>query len=192
MSFGRPTVAREIQPAEMARHQAEVKRLNTEKGWYDERVPFLQAMALLLTEVDEAYGAWAEDGLDASGNAKHDMKFEIADVYIRLLDDCMRYHVDLATAVDVYRFPSRNPDKFGLADDLFLIIRPIVKAIEAYRVYGLDYEDKAGSAIASAFAETYHYLEVFCRDYGIELAKVFDLKMTVNWTRPYRHGNKHA
>jgi hypothetical protein len=175
---------------EMSHHQSRVFDLNKAKGWYDQPVSFLQAMALLVTEVDEAYGAYFEEGLK-DGNAQHDMKSEIADIYIRLLDDCARFHVNLTTAVDIYRFPA-NPDRFGFADDLFLIIRPIVKAIEAYRAHGLGFENKAGPDIARAFAEIYHGIEIICRTYGVELAKAFDLKMSVNWVRPYRHGNKHA
>jgi NTP pyrophosphatase (non-canonical NTP hydrolase) len=176
---------RELTGAEICTHQARVFDLNKAKGWYDEPVPFLQAMALLSTEVDEAKHAYDEVG------AKHEFKSELADIYIRLLDDCSRYHIDLATAVDIYRFDNL-PMGVNIADDLWLLITPITKAVEAYRIYGLDYENKAGSQIGKAFAEIYHALEFVCRGYGVELAKAFDLKMTVNWTRPYRHGGKKA
>jgi NTP pyrophosphatase (non-canonical NTP hydrolase) len=178
-------VPREITGAEMASHQARVYDLNKAKGWYDEKVPFIQAMGLLVTEIVEAYDAYRESG------TAHDFKSELADVYIRLLDDCSRFGIDLPTAVDIYRFPVR-PTTGEIDTDLWFLIKPVVKAIEEYRVYGLDYEDKAGPQIAKALAEIYHNLEAICRNYGVELAKAFDLKMTVNWTRPYRHGNKKA
>lgn len=183
---------REISGVEMFKHQERVYDLNRAKGWYDERVPFLQAMALLISELDEIEIAWAEDGLKDGITAKQAMASEVADVYIRLLDDCARYHVDLATATDIYRFPPKKFNRQNIHANLWEVIRPTVRAMEAYRVHGLDYEDKAGSEIAKCFAEIYHYLEIFARLYGVDMAKSFDLKMTVNWTRPYRHGDKHA
>lgn len=182
----------DITGAEMFKHQERVRDLNKAKGWYDEPVPFLQAMLLLVSELDETEGAWAADGLKDGLTAKQPMASEIADVYIRLLDDCSRYHVDLATAVDIYRFPPKKFNRDNIHACLWEVVRPIIKTSEAYRVHGLDYEDKAGPEIAKGLAETYHYLEILCRLYGVELTKTFDLKMTVNWTRPYRHGGKHA
>lgn len=178
-------MATELTGYEIHKHQARVQDLNKAKGWYDDPVPFLQAMMLLVTEIDEARDAYREHGVT------HEFKSELADVYIRLLDDCARYHVDLSTAIDVYRFPVR-PTLGEIDFDLWLLVKPVVKASEEYRVHGLDYENKACSDIAKCFAEIYHNLEAVCRGYGVELAKAFDLKMTVNWTRPYRHGGKHA
>jgi NTP pyrophosphatase (non-canonical NTP hydrolase) len=180
-------VARELTHLEIHKHQERVFDLNKAKGWYDRPVPFIQAMGMLVTEIDEAKHAYDESG------TTHDFKSELADIYIRLLDDCARYHVDLSTAVDIYRFPSFNTGQvYGIELALWEIISPVVKAIEEYRIYGLDYEDKAGPQIAKAFAEIYSGIEFVCRMYGVELAKAFDLKMTVNWTRPYRHNNKFA
>lgn len=175
---------REVTGHEMQRHQAEVRKLNTAKGWYDEKVPFLQAMALLLTEVNEAHDASHSEGHRAFGA-------ELADIYIRLLDDCERYGVDLVTATDIYRFPVRATT--GLIDtDLWFLIAPIVNAIEAYRVHGVDLDDRVGPEIKRCFAQIYHNLEAVCRSYSVDLAGAFDTKMVKNWTRPYRHGGKHA
>ena len=184
-------MARELNDTEMYAHQMyahqqRVFDLNKVKGWYDQPVSFLEAMALLITEADEAKGAFEESGV------AHEFRSEIADIYIRLLDDCSRFHVDLATAVDVYRFPAKVIALNPVERALWLVISPTVKAVEAFRVNGLDYEDKAGSDIRRAFAEIYHGIETICRTYGVELANAFDLKMSVNWTRPYRHGGKHA
>lgn len=185
-------MVREITGAEMLKHQERVHDLNKVKGWYDTPVPFLQSMLLLVSELDEAEGAWAEDGLKDGITAKGQMASELADVYIRLLDDCARHHTDLATAVDIYRFPPKKFNRDNIHANLWEVVRPIIRASEAYRIHGLGFEDKAGSEIVKHLAEIYHYLEILCRMYGVELAKAFDLKMTVNWTRPYRHGGKHA
>lgn len=177
-------MARELNDMEMYKHQGDVKRLNTGKGWYDQPVSFIEAMGLLITEVNEAH-----DAKHSEGQAQ--FASELADVYIRLLDDCSRFGVDLATAIDVYRFPVR-PTTGDIDTDLWWLIAPVVNAIEAYRSYGLGFENKAGSEIVRAFAGIYHNLEAICRTYDVELAKAFDLKMAVNATRAYRHGGKHA
>jgi NTP pyrophosphatase (non-canonical NTP hydrolase) len=177
-------VPRELSAHQIQRHQAEVKKLNTEKGWYDQPVPFIQAMALLLTEINEAHDAKHSESHQAFGS-------ELADVYIRLLDDCSRFGVDLVTATDIYRFPVRATT--GEIDtDLWFVIAPIVNAIEAYRVEGLGFEDKAGPEIRRTFAQIYHNLEAVCRTYAVDLELTFGLKMAKNWTRPYRHGGKLA
>ena len=175
---------REVSGFEMQRHQAEVRKLNTAKGWYDEKVPFLQAMALLLTEVNEAHDAYHDEDHKA-------FAAELADIYLRLLDDCERYHVDLVTATDIYRFPVRATTG-EIDSDLWFLVAPIVNAMEAYRIEALDYEDKAGSEIRRAFAQIYHNLEAICRGYAVDLSAAFGTKMLKNWTRPYRHGGKHA
>jgi hypothetical protein len=178
-------VPRELSHLDIHNHQARVYDLNKAKGWYDEPVPFIQAMGMLVTEIDEAKHAYEEVGVT------HDFNAEMADIYIRLLDDAARYHFDLSTAVDIYRFGSFESGSC-IDSDLWLLISPIVKAIEAYRKHGLGFEDTAGSEIRKALAEVYYALEFVCRGYGVDLLKAFDLKMTVNWTRPYRHGDKKA
>ena len=176
---------REVTGHEMQRHQAEVRKLNTAKGWYDEKVPFLQAMALLLTEVNEAHDASHSEGHQAFGA-------ELADIYIRLLDDCERYGVDLVTATDIYRFPVRATT--GLIDtDLWFLIAPIVNAIEAYRVHGVDLDDRVRTRDQALLcADLPQPRSGLPELLGGPRQGAFDTKMVKNWTRPYRHGGKHA
>jgi NTP pyrophosphatase (non-canonical NTP hydrolase) len=90
--------------------QHEIWLVNTEKGWYDEDVPFFTAMALLHSEVSEAveaYRNWGtadatskvidqgEHGPDALPKPEG-VGSEFADILIRLLDDCERWGIDLA------------------------------------------------------------------------------------------------
>lgn len=85
--------------------QTEIKNLNTQKGWYDKPVPFLQAMMLLVTEVAEAAEAWRQWGLedrtaqcrcpDPAHTKPEGVGSEFADIFIRLLDDCERWGIDL-------------------------------------------------------------------------------------------------
>lgn len=74
------------------------------KGWYDNPVSFLEAMALLHTEVSEAVEAWRKWGTDDATDPTIEPNLihkpegigsEFADVLIRLLDDCGRFGIDL-------------------------------------------------------------------------------------------------
>jgi NTP pyrophosphatase (non-canonical NTP hydrolase) len=79
-----------------------------EKGWYDTSVSFGEAMALLHSEVSEALEAWRKWGTDdRTRNAEYyedgtpalfkpeGVGSEFADIFIRLLDYCSRFGVDL-------------------------------------------------------------------------------------------------
>jgi NTP pyrophosphatase (non-canonical NTP hydrolase) len=88
--------------------QAEVQEVNQEKGWYDEDVSFATAMTNLHGEVSEAWEAWRQWGTaDATSTAidqgeghalpkPEGVGSEFADIFIRLLDDCDRWGIDLA------------------------------------------------------------------------------------------------
>ena len=74
------------------------------KGWYDNPVSFLEAMALLHTEVSEAVEAWRKWGTDDATDPTIEPNLihkpegigsEFADVLIRRLDDCGRFGIDL-------------------------------------------------------------------------------------------------
>ena len=86
--------------------QAEVDELIEAKGWKDKPVSFVEAMAMLHSEVSEALEAWRnwglEDATDHETEAWNETRpkpegvgAEFADVFIRLLDDCERFGVDL-------------------------------------------------------------------------------------------------
>lgn len=97
----------------LATAEQEVTDWCIDKGWYDKPVSFLEAMALLHSEVSEAVEAYREHELDPFHSVGHIVSAEdeapvryavkpegvgseLADVFIRLLDDCARFHVDLA------------------------------------------------------------------------------------------------
>jgi NTP pyrophosphatase (non-canonical NTP hydrolase) len=85
----------------IAQMTGEVLDLCHAKGWYDHPVSFGEAIALLHSEVSEALEAWRQWGTDDAtdaddaGGKPEGVGSEFADVFIRLLDYCARFGVDL-------------------------------------------------------------------------------------------------
>lgn len=90
----------------------EVYENTVAKGWYDKERSFGDMVALLHSEVSEALEAFRDRGLEAA-EEHYDVRCamgndcrctpkpigvgsELADVFIRLLDTCHRYGIDLA------------------------------------------------------------------------------------------------
>lgn len=72
--------------------QAEVREVNELNGWFDKDRPFSADIALLHSEVSEAYEG------HRNGDEKN-VDEELADIYIRLMDTVERRGTDLAEEV---------------------------------------------------------------------------------------------
>lgn len=72
-----------------------VTAINRANGWYDTERPFDADVALLHTEVSEMYEAFRKNNWNGLKDSVQD---ELADVFIRLLDTCARYEVNLYEA----------------------------------------------------------------------------------------------
>ena len=69
----------------------EVHAINQRNGWFDVSRDFSADIALLHSEVSEAFEAWRKDDI-------HHLGEELADIFIRLIDTCDRAGINLAQA----------------------------------------------------------------------------------------------
>jgi hypothetical protein len=182
--------------------EAEVEKYCRDMGWYEQEVPFAVAMALLHEEAAEAGHAWRDHGLaDASAHPAHaheddgtvegcagcftvpkpeGVGSEFADIFIRMLDDSVRYHFDLEGSLEP------DPEIFAL-DDEFLVNINALHGLIAQITFATDtcYEDAEG-----AFAGVLSFLRQMCGRYGIDLMAEYEKKMAYNRTREHRHGGR--
>jgi hypothetical protein len=177
-----------ISGIEHARNQEYVHRVNVAKGWFDKPVTFLDAMALLMTEVVEAWLAFTTTDAD-QGFAQ--FSSELADCYIRWVDDCSRFGVDLSVAVDLYQHTYEPFASLSFDGEIMNLVRRIRDIVEAFRVEGMK-GTGVGRETTRALVHFFLQLQGTCDTFGVSLPKAFDLKMAVNEARPYRHGGKHA
>jgi len=182
-----------ISAVEHAKNQEYVHRVNVDKGWYDKPLLFLEAMALLITEIVEVSDAFWAEGLDGGWSAPPQMSSELADCYIRLVDDASRTFMDLGVQVDLYKESyQRREDGASFDSKCMVLIRRVRDAIESYRTHGLHPNGKLTVDTRKKLAFFFLQLQDFCDDLGVDLMKAFEAKMRVNESRPYRHGDKHA
>jgi hypothetical protein len=183
----------DITPEQLAAHQREVHEVNVEKGWFDKPVSFLEAMALLITEIVEVNDAHITEGLRGGWKAGPQMASEFADIYIRLLDDCERFKFDLGA--DLRDLSGSYSCGIGQSFDSLCmqLTRRVRDIIEAYRKHGLGWTTMSHHltlpvSVVNLFLE----LQDACEELGVDLGVAFEAKMAVNRTRPYRHGGKIA
>ena len=92
----------------LADMQAEILKVNTANGWFDTERSVGDDIALLHSEVSEAFEAYRDHGtkdvtwpLQAPGERRgappkpEGFGSELADILIRLLDTCERHGIDL-------------------------------------------------------------------------------------------------
>jgi NTP pyrophosphatase (non-canonical NTP hydrolase) len=190
-------------PKTLAELQAEVVAYNHAMGWRENDVTFDEAMALLHTEVAEASDAWRRWGLadatplrDTGGTRRYGaikpegVGSEFADVFIRLLDDCDLYGVDLEAET------AQHHGRYGLNESFLTNMNTlhtmIARASMAHESddWAEEEGNRGGWTWRRQFAAVLVFLRQLSERYGIDLDAEYRRKMAFNRTRPYKHGGK--
>jgi NTP pyrophosphatase (non-canonical NTP hydrolase) len=171
----------------------EVEKVNREKGWYDDDRTFGEMIALLHSEVSEALEAYRHWGLAdatrgqllASRPEKPEgVGSEFADVLIRLLDDALRWGIDIDDEL-----AKLGPGKFLVPNSFGDQITNLHTHI-TYVVLAHDDVFTLTSDVGAMMARVLVYLRQLSDFHGIDLEAEYERKLAYNRTRPYRHGGK--
>jgi hypothetical protein len=176
--------------------QAEVRKVNLDKGWWDEEVLFPEAMALLHTEIAEASDAWRRWGTD-DATGKHSPEWtdglpkpegvgsEFADILIRLLDDDERYGIRLAEKMASYH------GAFSISDSFLTNMNTLhTQTAWASVLWESGSPEFDQVTWAGYLTRVLAFTMQLAEHYGIDLMREYRRKVAYNKTRPYRHGGK--
>ncbi len=183
-------------PKTLQAMEAEVKSYCEAKGWYDSEVSVPAALALLHEEASEAGHAWREWGLDdqtagvtagkpaGSWNAKPEgVGSELADVFIRLLDDSGRYGLNLPVRYLRHQGIYKQRKEFlANVNALHDLISRVSMAWEA--AHGNE------GGLANGLAGVLAFTVQLAQDCGYDMAFEYERKM--NYNRSRRHGGRRA
>lgn len=173
---------------------AEVEKVNREKGWYDDDRTFGELIALLHSEVSEALEAYRIKELASWTITTHNgdhftqkpegVGSEFADILIRMLDDSLRWGIDLDDEL-----AKLGPGKFLVPTSFGDQITNLHTHI-TYIVLAHDDQFTLTSDVGAMLARVLVYLRQLSDFHGIDLDAEYERKLAYNRTRPYRHGGK--
>lgn len=163
------------------------------KGWHDKATQFGTTIALMHTEVTEAYEVYEAVEMDFNHLTE-----ELADVLIRVFDTCGLFDINLdlpfsqefGTNVfgDVLSSPScraktRHTDVF-----LMKLHSQLSKVMETYR---RELED-TNNKLAVQFAVVISMILGFSKALDLPIEEVMTAKMEKNKKRAFKHGGKRV
>ncbi len=166
----------------MAELQKQVHLTALNKGWWEADRNVGEMLALVHSEISEAFECWDHDRMtiEIKDGKPEGFPVEIADVVIRAIDIAESRGVvfkELPSYVAAYspRIPIVLNRCHKYTSD----------AVEAWRMKG-----QCDSVFFEALQHLLNECVVACG--RAELVKAIELKTAFNETRPYRHGGKHC
>lgn len=166
--------------------KAEVRAWCKEHGWDDQEVSVPEAAALIHTEIAEAWQAYKQARMIAYQSpcgGPDGFGIELADVFIRTLDNTGRFDVELsAEQVPYVTWDHSSLDEYDLVSRCLNDMHTVTAGItESYRTNG-----EVGTGLRLLLGTVDGCAELFDLDLELDYMR----KMEYNATRSYRNGGK--
>ena len=170
---------------------AEIRAVNTEKGWRDTINSLGDYLALIHSELSEALEAYRDRRLESyttPAGKPDDVGSEFADVLIRLIDhtEVLEVPFRVPSVAATVRWLSKAPDVRGTFGDQITRMHALTSKI-------FDTYERSGGKVTSTsegFARLYRLLVQTCVANGIDLEAEYRRKIAYNRTRPFQHGGR--
>lgn len=168
------------------------------KGWHNDPCELGTALALIHTEITEAYEAYAASLKSPNSHDAH-IAEELADVLIRTFDTAGKMNLDLDkhaldtvgvnTLEEMYLngewvIKSKNMEKF-----LLQLHMKVSAIMEDYRRVP---DEELDNQLAKGMAQVILFVISYSKNAGLNVVEAVKEKMEKNTQRPHRHGNKRA
>lgn len=167
------------------------------KGWHDKPIELGTELALIHTEVTEAFDAYVLSTTSPEEKVNHYAE-ELADVIIRTFDSCGKRNFNLnkhaslligeVTLEGIY---SMSPWEENLRTETFLLQlhSKVSHIMETFRRAS---EEELDDQLAKGFADLVVFTIGYSKNVGIPVIEELSKKMEKNKNRPFKHGNKRA
>jgi NTP pyrophosphatase (non-canonical NTP hydrolase) len=162
---------------ELMKLNKECHQIALEHGWWGNDITkptrnFGEGIALMHSEIVEAYEAWEEK------DQAH-VNEELADVYIRWADFIGGFKINYVSPENITDAGIEYANGFETFTNL--MHNSLSRALEAYR-------HQKDNVVSYNLSELIVLITDYCEKNKIDFIDVVKMKMDINRNRPYRHG----